>query len=182
MNRDNVEFSKAAGRTNESAKENLAQLRDLVQLIGNEQYNKKSDILSGGTIGQHIRHILEFYLLLVSGSFTGTINYDQRKRDMQIETDPTFAEKAIERILLGITTLEADQIVKFEGDYSRTGSSQNSITSSVGREMAYCIEHSIHHQALIKTGLIDFGLNDIVDKQFGVAYSTLRYRNDTCAQ
>ncbi len=82
-----------------SATENLTQLSDLVQQLNSEQYNKESDILSGGTIGQHVRHILEFYLLLVSGSFSGKINYDHRKRDIQIETDPTFAEKAKPRLL-----------------------------------------------------------------------------------
>jgi hypothetical protein len=165
-----------------SAKENLIQLKDLVQIMGTEKYNKESKILSGGTIGQHIRHILEFYLLLVSGSFTGTINYDKRERDMRIETDPFFAEKVIERLLLGINTLDDDQIVEFEADYSSNGSSQNKIKSSVGREMAYCIEHSIHHQAIIKAGLIDLNCKDLVNEHFGLAYSTIRYRNNSCAQ
>jgi hypothetical protein len=165
-----------------TAKENLSQLKDIVNVLGIEYYNKESEILSGATIGQHIRHILEFYLLLVSGSFTGTINYDKRERDMRIETDPSFAAKVIERILSGINTLDESQTVKFEADYSSSGSSQNRITSSVGRELAYCIEHSIHHQAIIKAGLIDLHLSDLVSEQFGIAYSTIRYRNDSCAQ
>ena len=165
-----------------TAKENLIQLQDLVQALSIEQYNKESDILSGATIGQHIRHILEFYLLLVSGSFTGTISYDKRERDMRIETDPNFATNVIERVLSGINTLEETQTVKFEADYSSSGSSQIVISSSVGRELAYCIEHSIHHQAIIKTGLIGLNLKELVNEQFGVAYSTIRYRNDTCAQ
>ncbi len=165
-----------------TAKENLLQLKEIVEVLEIESYNKESEILSGATIGQHIRHILEFYLLLVSGSFTGTINYDKRERDMRIETDPSFTNKVIESLLSGIDTLDESQTVKFEADYSKSGSSQNSISSSVGRELAYCIEHSIHHQAIIKAGLIDLHLNDLVNDQFGVAYSTIRYRNESCAQ
>jgi uncharacterized damage-inducible protein DinB len=164
------------------AKENLLQIKDLLQHIGHEYYTEKSVILSGSTIGQHIRHILEFYLLLVSGSFSGTISYDKRERDLRIETDPEFALRTIDRLLLGIETLENNLQVKFEGDYSKTGDSQNAIFSSVGRELAYCIEHSIHHQAIIKAGLISMGLEHLTDEYFGVAYSTIRYRNGQCAQ
>lgn len=164
------------------AKENLLQLKDLLQQIGQEHYTEKSPILSDSTIGQHIRHILEFYLLLVSGSFSGTISYDKRERDKRIEHDPDFAAQTVVRLLAGIDTLDNSLQVKFEGDYSKSGDAQNVIFSSVGRELAYCIEHSIHHQAIIKAGLISMGLGHLTDEHFGVAYSTIRYRNDQCAQ
>lgn len=165
-----------------TAKENLFQLKDLVEIIGTEKYITPSDILSGATIGQHIRHILEFYLLLVSGSFTGTVSYDKRERDLRLENDPVFAAKVIDRLLSGLNTLDVMQTVKFEADYSSEGTSQKMISSSVGRELAYCIEHSIHHQAIIKAGLIDLNCKELVNGEFGVAYSTIRYRNDSCAQ
>ncbi len=164
------------------AKENLMQLKDLLAKIKREDYTRKHDVLSGATIGQHIRHILEFYLLLVSGSFTGIISYDKRKRDIQIESDPEFGINTIDRLLPGIETLNEANPVKFEGDYSSDGNAGNLIISSVGRELAYCIEHSIHHQALIKAGLIGLGLKSLTDEYFGVAYSTIRYRNNACAQ
>lgn len=164
------------------AKENLHQLRDLLENISEEKFTDKPEVLCGASIGQHIRHILEFYLLLVSGSFSGTISYDKRERDQRIENDPEFALKTIDRLLSGVDTLEEGLQVKFEADYSVGGSSQNMIKSSVGRELAYCIEHSIHHQALIKAALITLGLKGITDDQFGVAYSTIRYRNNRCVQ
>lgn len=165
-----------------TAKENLYQLRELLENISNNQYTAKPDILSGASIGQHIRHILEFYLLLVFGSFSGTISYDKRKRDIRIEEDASFAIQTIDRLLPGIDTLDEKQPVKLKGDYSTDGESQHFIDSSVGRELAYCIEHSIHHQALIKAGLIALGAANITNEFFGVAYSTIRYRNDQCAQ
>jgi uncharacterized damage-inducible protein DinB len=165
-----------------TAKENLYQLRELLKIISNDQYTAKPDILSGASIGQHIRHILEFYLLLVSGSFSGTISYDKRKRDIRIEEDTAFSLETIDRLLSGIDTLNEKHMVKLEADYSTGGKSQNLIDSSVGRELAYCIEHSIHHQALIKAGLIALGLAHLTNEHFGVAYSTIRYRNEQCAQ
>jgi len=165
-----------------TAKENLTQLKDLVNSISSTDYGKQIEILSGATIGQHIRHILEFYLLLVAGSFTGTINYDKRKRDERIEGNPSFAGETIERLLTGIDTINEDEPVILIADYSTDGKSENNVKSNAGRELAYCIEHSIHHQAIIKTGLIARGLSDLTDEHFGVAYSTLRYRDNSCAQ
>jgi len=164
------------------AKENLLQLRDLLSIISSEAYTTKPDILAGANIGQHIRHILEFYLLLVAGSFTGTICYDKRRRDLKLETDLSFAIQTIDRLLNGIDTLEEKLPVKLEANYSTGGNYQNMIDSSVGRELAYCIEHSIHHQALIKAALFAIGLKDITNEHFGVAYSTIRYRNNQCVQ
>jgi len=165
-----------------TAKENLLQLRNLLQKINKSKYSEKPEIFYGANIGQHIRHILEFYLLLVSGSSSGTISYDKRERDTRIENDREFAINTIDRLLTEIDKLVENMEVQFEADYSVKGASQNLINSSVSRELAYCIEHSIHHQALIKAGLIAMGLKDLTDENFGVAYSTIRYRNNTCAQ
>ncbi len=164
------------------AKENLEQIKSLLESIKTEDYTKKSEILSGATIGQHIRHILEFYLLLITGSFSGKLSYDKRERDLHIETDPGFALGIISRLLKGIDTLDENQPLIFEGDFTVEGEETSATQSSVGRELAYCIEHSIHHQAIIKAGLISMGLCGPEYEQFGVAYSTIRYREKKCAQ
>lgn len=161
-----------------TAKENLIQLKELLQIIKEDNYTQKADILSGSSIGQHMRHILEFYLLLVSGSFSGVISYDKRQRDIRIEEEPQFAIETIDKLFQGIDTLDEKLEVKFVGDFTHDGSSKNIIPSSVGRELAYCIEHSIHHQAIIKAGLIGLGLKEITIENFGVAYSTIRYREN----
>lgn len=54
------------------------------------------------------------------------------------------------------------------------------IRSNYNRELLYNLEHSIHHQALIKVALHEFG-NVFVNENFGVASSTIQYKK-TCAQ
>ncbi len=162
--------------------ENLMQLKELLKVISKDDYNQKPDVLFGASLGQHIRHILEFYLLLISGSFEGKISYDKRQRNLELETNPERALELIQKLLNGIDLINIYEIIKLEADYTTSGQKDNLIKSSVGRELAYCIEHSIHHQALIKAGLIALGLNNLIREDFGVAYSTIRYRNDSCAQ
>jgi uncharacterized damage-inducible protein DinB len=166
----------------DTAKNNLNQLRGLLEKLNSDDYAARPDVLFGASIGEHYRHILEFYLLLVSGSFTGVISYDRRERDARIANDTTFARETIDRIMNGLETLDLELLVHLEADYSTHGVQDNHIPTSVGRELAYCIEHSIHHQAIIKTGLIAINRKELVDEQFGVAYSTIHYRNNSCAQ
>jgi uncharacterized damage-inducible protein DinB len=160
----------------ETAKDNLLQLRSLLNSLDETEYTRQHEILSGGTIGQHMRHILEFYLLLVAGSFTGTISYDRRERNPKIEISLSFAVDTINLLIPAMSLLKENDPVGLEADYTTDGSSVNIVISSVGRELAYCIEHSIHHQALIKAGLIVTGSSHVIDNNFGVAYSTIRYR------
>jgi hypothetical protein len=47
------------------------------------------------------------------------------------------------------------------------------------REMAYNLEHTIHHMALIRTGINDVSRIS-VPENFGVAISTMKYRKQ-CA-
>ena len=48
------------------------------------------------------------------------------------------------------------------------------------REVAYNLEHTIHHMALIKVGICEF-TDILVPEGFGVAASTIKYRKE-CAQ
>ncbi|MCG8581460.1 MAG: DinB family protein [Bacteroidales bacterium] len=164
------------------AKENLNQISRLLKNITIEKYTAKTEILSNASIGEHVRHIIEFYLLLVKGSLTGVISYDKRERDTQIENCKDYALQVIDKLNAGIDTLDEDKLVTLEGDYSRQGYSKQVLNSSVGRELAYCIEHSIHHQALIKAATVNINISHILDKNFGLAYSTIRYRKNQCAQ
>lgn len=164
------------------AQKNLEELKSLIRNLDDAAYIAQPKILFGASIGQHIRHILEFYLLLVSGSFLGTICYDKRERNLSIERDSGEAIKIIDKLLLGLETLDLEQPVDFEGDFSEDEQLMAQQPSSIGRELVYCIEHSIHHQALIKAALIALGLDDLAETNFGVAYSTIKYRKDKCAQ
>ena len=75
-----MEISKAAINV-------LDQLQEVLEKLMDDQFIAKCEALGGSSIGQHVRHLLEFFVCLESGLATGTVNYDKRKRDLMLEND-----------------------------------------------------------------------------------------------
>lgn len=157
--------------------EQLKSLQFLLQTLAEENYVRLSPLLGHSSIGQHIRHTIELAQSLLTGYATGEVNYDNRKRDVRIETDMTFAASVLKE-LLQQTALPNKSIHIVITDTS-TGQTE-AVISNYFRELAYNTEHTIHHMALIRVALREMQL-EIVNDQFGVAPSTVKYRN-TCAQ
>jgi len=156
-------------------KKNLIEIRSLLIKLNDDQYSHKSGILSGSSIGQHVRHILEFYVCLLNGRKTGIANYDNRERDYALENNTSNAIKVIHELLINLSKIEIDSTIILEGNYSSTKQEPLMINSSILRELTYNLEHSIHHQALIKIGLKALNIEYLIDENFGVAPATIRF-------
>ena len=147
----------------------LQDLMDLCESLQDQQYCHNSKLLNGASIGQHLRHSAEFYLCLFEGVPTQTVNYDERKRDLLIETDRRYAIKVLADL--------SDQLMRVQSSFtlqlfsSETEAKEKPFITSFDRELLYCLDHAIHHHALK-----ELGIAALVGDHFGVAYSTLRYR------
>ncbi len=159
--------------------QNLNELKSITAVLSDEQFQYKSSILSGASIGQHVRHILEFYTCLLASRENGIVNYDKRERNLQIESSTQFASYTIEKISEDIFRLGKKTELLLEGNFSSIEDRDIMIKTSFHRELAYCLEHSIHHQALIKVGLFEMGLSHMVNQDFGVAPATIRHHSQT---
>ncbi len=154
------------------------QLSDSLEQLDKDQYNYSCNNLSGNTIGQHVRHIIEMFLCLENGYQGGEVDYEKRDRDILIETDKNFAATLLKEIIRQIS--KEDKSLNLLTYYEDQGNEPEKINTNYFREIAYNLEHTIHHMALIRIGLREVG--DIpVDDSYGVASSTIKYRQQ-CAQ
>ena len=158
-----------------SIKENFAEIVSLLTNLDNTTYTVCHPELSNATIGEHTRHIIEMYQSLLNNYENGVVNYDKRERNLSIQTDVEFAINCIKNI---ITTIEKPNraLILEQG----VNEIFYSISTNYERELLYNLEHSIHHQALIKVALIKNPVIKICEN-FGVAKSTIEYRNQ-CVQ
>lgn len=152
----------------------IYQLIALLENLSDEQYVRKISLLSKASLGQHTRHIIEFFLELDKGYMAGLVNYDARNRDYDIETQRFVA---IENLLNIASRVERpDKAMKLVTEYDPAGS----LPTSYQRELLYAMEHTIHHMALLRIG-VSIITNLSLPEDFGVAASTIKYRNQ-CAQ
>lgn len=156
----------------------MMQLKQLLSTISSEQYSLSSEALSGASIGQHVRHILEMFQCLEIGYDMGLVNYDGRKRERRIEIDIRYATDLMTEITLGLG--RPDKSLKLEAGYHEAGKAVVQIDTNYQRELMYNLEHTVHHMALIRVGIRE--ITDIqLPEHFGVAASTIKYRQ-ACAQ
>ena len=73
-----------------------------------------------------------------------------------------------------------DERLMLQAGYDASKTEVIGIQTNYFREIAYNIEHTIHHMALIRIGFSMIA-NIELPSDFGVASSTLKYKN-TCAQ
>jgi hypothetical protein len=153
----------------------IQQLRDLLMQMNSEQFRQPLAVLNECSIGQHTRHVVEFYQCLLKALENGVVNYDARQRNLLIEQDLYFTLDLLEEI----TNIVADKEIlnrklQFAVKYSEDET--EFLETNFYRELVYLIEHSIHHYALIKIG-VQGGFPEIeIPQNFGVAFSTLKYR------
>jgi uncharacterized damage-inducible protein DinB len=148
---------------------NLTELQELLVKLSDRQYQHQSELLSGASIGQHLRHVIEFYNCLLNGLSQQKINYEKRARSLELENNRKTAINKISSIKDQLLSLELNSRLNLEIE-------DLIIDTSVQRELYYNLEHSIHHQALIKVGLKEQNIGNMVNANFGVAPSTLKYR------
>ncbi|HEX5170726.1 MAG TPA: DinB family protein [Cyclobacteriaceae bacterium] len=154
----------------------LDQLNNLVTQIREEDYSRPIDTLSNSTIGQHLRHTLEFFICLEQGYSNGTVNYDKRSHDKLIETDKFLGLNAIARIKEFVIKNDEDKRLELEVGYDLAKDEFVTISTNYLRELVYNIEHAVHHMALIKIGVREAASYVRLPAEFGIAASTIRYK------
>ena len=154
------------------------QLSQTIQLLEPEHYVFPGKALFNATIGQHTRHIIEMFICLEDGYESGTVNYEKRKRDIRIETDKDFACNLLKKVYEDLE--KPDKQMVLHAAYNQHSNELMEFNTNYYREIAYNLEHTIHHMALIKVGLREVSDMEIPEG-FGVATSTIKYRKE-CAQ
>ena len=144
-----------------------------VRGLAPEVYSGSGEPIGTSGIGAHIRHCLDFFDRLVEGLASGELDYDKRERDARVEVDRDYAVERMERTvqrLRGFASLDPSARLQVRAD---ADPDEAPLESTVGREFKFALSHTIHHYAIIAMYLRQAG--EVVDPDFGVAPSTLRF-------
>lgn len=147
-------------------------LCDLLGKLTNEQYQQKIHHLSNASIGGHTRHIIELLQCSITGHYTGEVDYINRKRNLALENSTNAAISELQMLIEDVCLDDKQLLIAVE---QTEDAGKLTVFTTYFREIVYNIEHTVHHLALIKVALVEMRL-DIVNSNFGMADSTLKYR------
>jgi hypothetical protein len=120
---------------------------------------------------------LDHYSKCIAGANGGqVVRYDQRARATAVETDCVVAAGQIDHICTALDSLKdtvaLSQPVRVAFMLDATGA-EETFESTLGRELAFCTHHAIHHNAMIAVITRGLGVT-LPGDGFGVAPSTKR--------
>ncbi len=151
---------------------------DVLERLGEVDYRRPSEVLAGSSVGMHYRHVLEFFGCLLRPESTQgsefSICYDRRSRDLRIESELAYALEISRGLVLmlrsGVDDRPIELMIETESEEPIR------IATSVERELAYNLEHLVHHMALMRIGICALRPEFSISEQFGLADSTRRHR------
>lgn len=153
----------------------LQQLSDVLAVASDEQYTQKPVGVIPSSLGGHVRHCLDHFEALCSGASTGLMDYDDRARGTMVETDRSAALRSIRRLQDRVALLDASMMtrtVRVTSMLSGDGTSIEAV-SSLGRELAFVLSHTVHHNALVAAMCNTLGIP--IPERFGYAPSTIAH-------
>ena len=148
----------------------LSELSHVIGQLNSADFSKPLSVLSNASIGQHTRHSIEMFQCLLKGYNSGEFSYDNRERNLLLETDIAFAQHHLKLICSEINLPNKSLTSTYN-----LGESIVQVETNFFRELVFNLEHCIHHNALIRIGVND--ISDVaMSEHFGVAPSTMEYR------
>jgi len=163
-------------------------------VVTDEQLTFRSKFIPGSTIGKHLRHARDHYVLLLDcvdanpSSYVGgqalpgsmpALSYDMRTRNTPMEASRAAAIEALQSCILRLE----DVVPKIRGD---APIKLHAVTpfplefeTTFGRELWFVGLHAVHHWSMIR--VIAAEQNMTSEESFGIAPSTLVYHDREAA-
>jgi uncharacterized damage-inducible protein DinB len=149
----------------------LEELMRVVITLPAEIYGARTSQVSG-SIGEHVRHVLDHISSLVTACPPVVLSYDHRTRGTAVESEPSAAVREMMRLDAALERWggSLDEPVAVAAVMSAHGQPVTG-WSTLARELAFVMSHTIHHQAIIAL-LLEQQEVDLSGKRFGYAPST----------
>ena len=127
--------------------EALDQVRLLIDSVEGASGASENLYATSG-IGAHVRHVADHFRAFQAGAESGTVDYNVRRRECQLERRSDLGLLEIETLTTWLQTVASNEVpVKVVSEISCLQTQTAQFQSNTNRELLYLINHTIHHAA-----------------------------------
>jgi uncharacterized damage-inducible protein DinB len=159
----------------------LDELRTTIETLDDLAYADTPVGRRSGSIGAHVRHCLDHVAAFLEGMNDGVLSYDRRIRGPAVEVNRHATLDRIAAVTAALLDLDPRLLqrpLRLDVQLDPTGT-LCSVVSTAGRELAYVISHTIHHNATMGVLLTEIGAR--LPERFGIAAATPSQAAFACA-
>ncbi len=142
--------------------------------LTDEQYAAR--LAGKASIGEHLRHCVEHFSLLLEGLDRGNIDYDARRRNVELERCTTLFVATIRNIAIQLKNI--DELPMARPLNVRMLFAPHTepvdVASTLGRELGFVSSHAIHHIAIVKMLALSLGAS--LPEEYGIGPATMLHR------
>lgn len=158
--------------------EHLDAFAEVVERLSDLDYLARPSTGVSGSIGAHVRHCVDHVTALLDRTAGGEMTYDDRQRDTALEQNRRLAVETLRRLAGRVREMAprtSDVLITLWTMLDRRGTRAR-VRTSLGRELVFVLQHTIHHEAVVAVLLAGGGR--VLPGHFGLAPSTPRNRNE----
>ena len=150
------------------------EMKSILLQFDDLSFQKELEIISDASVGQHFRHIIEFYSCFLQAQKNNCICYDDRERNRALENSVVESLNTLNQLKSQIERLDLEKTIELKQNYY---GEDFTINTTNYRELMYCFDHSVHHFALIKIAIETHFPTIKIPQNFGIASSTIAFQN-----
>jgi uncharacterized damage-inducible protein DinB len=128
----------------------LGELADLLEMIDDDDYVFRPPGRLSGSVGAHVRHVIDHARAVVDHDAPAALSYDCRTRQTPVEERRSLGMALLRRAAERVAELGARSAgdLSLEVQIARDGPTVR-VASSLERELIFVLQHTIHHQAIV---------------------------------
>jgi hypothetical protein len=146
----------------------LLQLVRLLENFPEKHYRKSLEVIADASVANNVCTILKNYRNLLHGMERGEIDYHRKPTDVNWELNKVYAIESIRTIIHTLDKWPSTAEIKVVSDIGCMESHKLKTNSTYGRELLYCMENTIHHMVVMKTGVFIQWPEVEVPRNFGM--------------
>ena len=158
--------------------EHLDALAEVVERVSDLDYLTRPSTGVSGSVGAHVRHCVDHVIALLDRTAAGEMTYDDRQRDTELERNRRLAVATLRVLASRVREMAprtGDVPITLWTMLDRRGTRAR-IRTTLGRELVFVLQHTIHHEAVVAVLLA--GRGRVLPGHFGLAPSTPRNRHE----